>query len=170
MDGSDPTLTFRAASPTDWIDIWPIFHAVVASGDTYVYSPDTSEADAEMIWMQPGVDRKVTYVAVLDESIVGTAYLKPNSVGLGDHVCNAGWMINPSSSGKGVGRRFAEYVIDQARDLGFTGIQFNAVVASNTRAIRLRESMGFDIVGTVPDAFRHMTDGPTAIHIMYRPL
>ena len=102
MDGSDPTLAFRAASPTDWIDIWPIFDAVVASGDTYVYSPDTSEADAEMIWMQPGVDRKVPDVAVLDESIVGTAYLQPTSVGLGDHVCNAGWMIDPSSSGKGV--------------------------------------------------------------------
>ena len=102
--------------------------------------------------------------------IVGTAYLKPNSAGLGDHVCNAGWMIAPEAAGQGIGRRFAEHVIQEARLLGFHGIQFNAVVATNTRAVRLWESMGFDIVGTVPDSFRHSTDGLVATHVMYRRL
>jgi GNAT superfamily N-acetyltransferase len=79
-------------------------------------------------------------------------------------------MIDPRVSGRGIGRRFAVHVIDEALRLGFTGMQFNAVVATNTGAIALWESMGFDIVGTVPDAFRHSTEGPTAIHIMYRSL
>jgi GNAT superfamily N-acetyltransferase len=79
-------------------------------------------------------------------------------------------MVAPEAAGRGIGRSFAEHVIDEARHLGFTGMQFNAVVATNTRAIALWASMGFDIVGTVPDAFRHTTQGPTAIHIMYRSL
>jgi len=165
-----PDLTFRTAASNDWVGIWPIFRAVVETGDTYAYAPDTTEADARDIWMQPGSDRKFTYVAEQHGTIVGTAYLKPNSVGLGDHICNAGWMIDPDSAGQGVGRRFAEHVLDQARDLGFVGMQFNAVVASNTRAVQLWESMGFEIVGTVPDAFRHTTRGPTAAHIMYKAL
>jgi len=165
-----PGLTFRTAAASDWVGIWPIFRAVVTTGDTYAYAPNTTEAEARDIWMQPGTDRKFTYVADQTGSIIGTAYLKPNSVGLGDHICNAGWMIAPESAGQGVGRRFAEHVLDQARDLGFVGMQFNAVVASNTRAVQLWESMGFEIVGTVPDAFRHATDGPTAVHIMYNAL
>lgn len=120
--------------------------------------------------MQDGHNRRVTYVAELGGEIVGTAYLKPNQIGLGDHIANAGWMIEPLVSGRGIGRRFASYVLDQARSLGFTGMQFNAVVATNARAISLWESMGFEIVGTVPTAFRHATEGPTAIHVMYRDL
>ena len=168
MRGTD--LTFRPAASADWVGIWPIFRAVVEAGDTYAYPPDIAEAEARDIWMQPGSDRTFTYVAEQHGSVVGTAYLKPNSVGLGDHICNAGWMISPDSAGQGIGRRFAEYVIDQARGLGFVGMQFNAVVASNIRAIQLWESLGFEIVGTVPDAFRHATDGPTAVHIMYKRL
>ncbi len=79
-------------------------------------------------------------------------------------------MIDPLFRGQGIGRRFASHVLDEARGLGFTGMQFNAVVATNTTAIGLWKSMGFDIVGTVPDAFRHPSEGPTAIHIMYRAL
>ena len=162
--------SFRTAVPQNWPGIWPIFHTVVVAGTTYAYLPDTLEAEAERLWMQPGTGRRFTYVGELGGVIVATAYLKPNAIGLGDHICNAGWMVDPELSGQGIGRRFAEHVIDEAAVLGFSGMQFNAVVASNTRAVALWESMGFEIVGTVPDAFRHAVDGPTAIHIMYRSL
>lgn len=161
---------FRRATPEDWGDIWPIFEAVVRTGDTYPYLPGTTESEAMAIWMQPGIDRRHTYVAVAGGEVVATAYLRPNAPGLGDHVCNAGWMVAPAAAGRGVGRRFAEYVIAQAERLGFAAMQFNAVVSTNTRAIALWESLGFAIVGTVPDAFRHATEGPTAIHIMHRLL
>ena len=166
----EQTLAFRRASPADWATIRPIFRAVVAAGETYPYPPDISETDAEALWMEDGHNRRFTYVAELDGIVVGTAYLKPNLIGLGDHVANAGWMIDPLAIGRGIGRRFASYVLNEARSLGFAGMQFNAVVATNKRSISLWESMGFDIVGTVPDAFRHATEGPTAIHIMYRDL
>lgn len=120
--------------------------------------------------MQPGRSRHFTYVAESGNTIVATAYLKPNAIGLGDHICNAGWMVAPSAGGQGIGRRFAEYVIAEAEWLGFTGMQFNAVVSTNITAIRLWESMGFEIVGTVPAAFRHTSAGLTSIHVMYRSL
>ena len=168
MDASD--IVYRPATPSDWPEIWLIFHEVVRSGDTYAYLPDTPESEAQTLWMQPGTDRRFTYVADRDGAIVATAYLKPNAIGLGDHICNAGWMVSPNQSGQGIGREFAWYVIEQAGSLGFVGMQFNAVVASNVRAVRLWESMGFEIVGTVPEAFRHATNGLAPVHIMYRRL
>ncbi|NND75937.1 MAG: GNAT family N-acetyltransferase [Ilumatobacter sp.] len=135
-----------------------------------MYPPGLSEHDARTMWMLPGVDRAGTYVATIGGDVVATAYLKPNQPGQGDHVANAGWMVAPSAAGRGVGRRLAVHVIDAARQIGFRAMQFNAVVATNTGAVTLWESLGFDIVGTVPDAFRHPTDGLCAVHIMYREL
>ena len=161
---------FRRGFASDWPDIWPIFHAVVSAADTYPYPPDISEGDARTAWLSNRAARRITYVAEVDDVIVGTAYLRPNQPGLGDHVANAGWMIAPSASGQGIGRLFALYILEEAVRLGYQAMQFNAVVATNERALRLWTSMGFDIVGTVPDAFRHATNGPTDIHIMYKRL
>ena len=161
---------FRTATEEDWPAIWPIFEAVVRAGDTYTYSADIDEVGARSLWLKPGVGRAFTYVAEMDGGVVATAYVKPNQDGPGDHICNAGWMVAPEASGRGVGRRFAEWVIGQARDLGYHGMQFNSVVATNTRAVGLWESMGFEIVGTVPDGFRHPTEGLVPFHVMFRRL
>ena len=160
-------LEFSVAGRSDWVGIWPVFQAVVTSGDTYPYPPDTSEEEAKAIWMAPS---HTVLVATLHGEIVGIAYYRPNMMGLGDHIANAGWMIHPDRQGQGIGRRFAEYVLQEAREAGFRGMQFNAVVATNTGAIALWESLGFDVVGTVPDAFRHPVHGLTPVHIMYRQL
>jgi len=161
-------LTLAEAQPDDWPGIWRVFHAVVATADTYPYPPDITEGDARSIWMRGG-EREATFVARIGDEIVGTAYVKPNQPGLGDHVANAGWMIHPDSQGQGLGRRFAGYVIDQARDSGYLGMQFNSVVSTNYAAVALWESLGFEIVGTVPAAFRHPS-GLVPIHVMYREL
>jgi GNAT superfamily N-acetyltransferase len=158
---------FSVAVPEDWPGIWPVFRAVVSRGDTYPYPPDTTEEAARAIWMAPA---QTVLVATFDAEVVGTAYYRPNVIGLGDHIANAGWMIHPDHQGRGIGRRFAEYVLEQARRAGFRAMQFNAVVATNTGAIALWESLGFEVVGTVPDAFRHPVHGLTPVHIMYRRL
>lgn len=160
-------LRFRDAGPGDWPGIWPVFRAVVASGDTYPYPPDIGEDEARAIWMSPA---HTVLIASLDDEIVGTAYYRPNMPGLGDHVANAGWMVHPEHQGRGIGRRFAVHLLAQAKHSGFRGMQFNAVVATNTGAIALWESLGFQVVGTVPDAFRHQVHGLTAVHVMYRQL
>ena len=166
-DDLDP-LSFREARADDWPAIWPIFRRVVATGDSYAFSPGIGEAEAHQAWMpDPDLGRS-TYVTLVDGDVVATAYVKPNAPGLGAHVANAGWMVSPDAGGRGIGRRFGAWVIDRAVDRGFTHMQFNAVVASNERAVRLWRSLGFDIVGTVPDAFRHAALGLTPVHIMFR--
>ena len=163
-------LDFRLADSADWPGIWPVFRDVTASGETYAYPPGIAEASARVAWMLDPSGRQGTHVAEENGQIVATAYLKPNQSGLGDHVANAGWMVDPRSSGRGIGRAFAEYVIEEARRLRFTAMQFNAVVATNTHAIALWESLGFETVGRVPRAFRHTRLGPTDTLIMYREL
>ena len=158
------------AAAEDWPEIWPILAAVIGRGDTYTYAPDISEADAQSAWMHDESSRGETYVATQNGNVVATAYLKPNQPGLGDHVANAGWMVSPTVVGRGLGRILADHVIGQARRLGYSGMQFNAVVSTNARAIKLWESLGFAVVGTVPRAFRHPVEGAVPVHIMYRDL
>jgi L-amino acid N-acyltransferase YncA len=163
-------VTFRRAVEADWPAVWRVFRRVVATGDTYAYAPGSSEAEARSAWWHVDEARTVTFVAEVAGEVVGTALLKPNLPGLGDHVANAGWMVDPDAAGRGVGRAFAEHVIAEAAALGFTAMQFNAVVATNARAIALWNSLGFEIVGTVPGGFRHRRHGATDLHIMFRTL
>jgi L-amino acid N-acyltransferase YncA len=159
----------RPAQPDDWSGIWPIWHAVVQAGETYVWPPSTSEREARALWMQP----PPAEVWVVDDEldgIVATATLKPNQVGFGDHVANASFMVDPACGGRGVGRLLAGALLDRAREAGYEAMQFNAVVATNERAIALWQSLGFEIVGTIPEGFRHATKGNVDLLIMHRTL
>ncbi|ODU00474.1 MAG: GNAT family N-acetyltransferase [Pseudonocardia sp. SCN 72-86] len=160
-------IRFRTATADDWPAIWPVWHRVVAAGGTYVWDPDTGSDDARRLWMVPPPG--AVFVAETEDSgIVATAQLKPVQPGAGDHVANAGFMVDPDAAGGGIGRRLAEHVLDEARRRGFRGMQFNAVVETNERAVALWRSLGFDVVGTVPRAFRHPTAGEVGLHVMYR--
>ncbi len=161
---------FRRATDADWEQIWPIFEAVVRDGDTYPYPPDTSREQARGLWMSDDSIRRTTVVAERDGQIVATAYVKPNAVGLMNHIANSGWMVAPNERGRGLGRRFGEWTLAEAKTLGFTHMQFNAVVETNEPSIKLWTSLGFETIGTLPDAFRHKDLGPTPVHIMFRAL
>jgi L-amino acid N-acyltransferase YncA len=163
-----PIVDTRRATDEDWPRIWPIWHQVVTAGDSYTWDPETDEPAARTVWMLPSPAE--VWIVEDGDRIVGTAVLKPNHPGLGDHVANAGFMVDPAASGRGVGRELAERILDRAREVGYTGMQFNAVVSTNTRAIGLWHSLGFEIVGTVPGAFRHRVHGLVDLHIMYRAL
>lgn len=167
---TQPQHSFRRATEADWPSIWSIFREVVAGGDTYPYSPTTTVDEARAQWMNDESIGRVTLVAEVEGKVVGTSYIKPNAVGLMSHIANAGWMISSEARGQGLGRRFAEWTLAEAKALGFTHMQFNAVVSTNTRAVALWQSLGFEIIGSLPDAFHHTTRGPVAVHIMYRQL
>ena len=169
-EAAGSAVAFRPAGPVDWSAIWPVVREVVAAGDTYMYPPDLDEARARAAWLLDGTGRRVTYVATVGRAVVATARLQPNHEGPGDHVANAAWMVAPEASGRGIGRRFAGFVLDEARRLGFRAMQFNAVVGTNERAMALWRSLDFEIVGTVPDVFRHPQAGLVPIHVMYRML
>lgn len=157
----------RDAIDSDKAAVWQIIRAVIATGDTYVFDPDTPEQEMMRYWFS--ADKHV-YVAERDEEVVGTFWLKPNQPGLGSHVCNAAYMVSPEATGKGIGRKMAEFSFEEAKRLGFSAMQFNFVVKSNTAAVRLWQSMGFEIIGEIPDAFDHRENGLTNAYIMYRKL
>ena len=161
-------MDIRRAVEADWAGIWPIWRDTAAAGDYYVWSPDTPEHEARAQWMLPPPAE--VWVADDDGRVVATALLQPNKPGLGDHVANAGFMVDRSVAGRGVGRRLAEAVLDRARAAGYVAMQFNAVVATNERALRLWRSMGFEVVGQVPLAFRHPQHGLVDLVLMHRRL
>ena len=158
----------RDATDGDWPGIWAFLSEIVRAGDTYTWPTDVSEAEARTRWMVTAPWRVV--VAVDDDAIVGTAKFGPNLDGPGAHVANASFMVNPKRAGSGVGRALGEYVVAEARHAGFRAIQFNAVVETNTRATALWQSLGFEVLTTIPEAFEHPTDGYVGLHVMYRRL
>jgi L-amino acid N-acyltransferase YncA len=160
-------LTIRLATDDDFEAIWQIFHEVVQGGDVFAYTPDTSREEAYRVWMQLP---KATYVALLDDTVVGSYYLKPNQPGLGSHVCNAGYMVGSAARGHGIGRKMCEHSQQEARKMNFRAMQFNLVIATNHEAIKLWQDLGFEIVGRLPQAFQHQHLGLVDALMMYKLL
>lgn len=156
----------REATPADWANIHPIFSEVVDAGRAYAYDPAWSFEEARDVWMS---DERVV-VATLDERLVGTAKMGANRPGRGAHIATASFMVAADNRGLGVGRRLGEYVIEWARASGFRGIQFNAVVETNAPAVHLWQSLGFEVIGTVPGSFEHPEHGFVGLHVMYLDL
>jgi L-amino acid N-acyltransferase YncA len=161
-------VTIREATADDWPAIWPIFSATVAAGETYAFPEDLTPDTGRGWWMERPPGR--TVVLEEDGAVLGTAKMGPNRPGRGDHVGTASFMVAPQARGRGVGRRLAEHVVAWHRDAGFRGIQFNAVVETNSAAVALWQSLGFQIVGTVPGAFRSASQGFVGLHVMYLDL
>jgi GNAT superfamily N-acetyltransferase len=160
-------MILRRAENSDHDAIWDIFRAVIATGDTYVFDPNMSREEAFAFWFRP---ENQTYVAENDGRIVGTYLLKPNQPALGAHVANAAFMVSPAARGLGVGRRMGEHCLAEARRLGFRALQFNFVVSTNERAVRLWQQLGFEIVGRLPGAFRHAQLGFVDAYVMFQSL
>jgi ribosomal protein S18 acetylase RimI-like enzyme len=157
----------RPATNDDAPAIWQIIGPTIRAGETYALPRDMSEADALAHWMGP--DRE-TFVAVEEEHILGTYYLKANQAGGGDHVANCGYIVHPEATGRGIARQMCEHSLEHARARGFRAMQFNFVVSSNVRAIRLWQTLGFEIMGRLPLAFRHPVLGFVDALVMFRPL
>ena len=167
MPTRDSAVQIRPIARDDADAVWAIFHAVVAGGDTYVFAPDTSREDALAYWYGDGVR---AFVADDGGRVLGMYRLVPNQRDLGSHVANASFMVSPAAHGRGLGEALARHCLREARRLGYLAMQFNFVVGTNTRAVALWRRLGFDIVGTLPQAFRHATLGLVEAHVMHRRL
>ena len=184
-------IKIRSATTKDHDAIWKIFHEIISAGDTYSLDPRMSREEALAYWFRADTQ---TYVAELhrqsvgeavgfpgtatpsptggmkDQVIVGTYILRPNQSGGGSHVANAAFMVASDAQGCGVGRAMAEHCLNEARRIGFRAMQFNYVISTNTPAIRLWQELGFEIVGTLPGAFRHPEKGYVHVYVMFRSL
>jgi ribosomal protein S18 acetylase RimI-like enzyme len=158
-------IAIRAANEADFEDIWRIFHRVVAKGDSYVFPPDATREDARGYWLS--ADFK-TFVTILDGAVVGMYKLRPNNIGLGAHVANASFMVDPECQGRGIGKAMGLHCLEEARCDGYLAMQFNFVVSTNTSAVKLWQQLGFEIVGTLPKAFQHAELGLVDAYVMYR--
>lgn len=168
MTAAAEGLVIRMATDADWPVIYPFYAAIMAAGRTYAFPEDLSLREARPWWMEepPGQ----TVVAVHDGVIAGSAKMVANRPGRGSHVATASFLVDPASQGRGIGRALGNYVLDWCRQQGFASIQFNAVVESNTPAVHLWQSLGFQVIGTVPAAFDHADDGLVGLHVMFRRL
>ena len=166
-NGYDGAMLIRAARPEDAPAIWAIMAPVLRAGGTYTLDPDMSEADALAYWLDPA---KETFVAEAEGVVLGTYYIRPNQAGGGRHVCNCGFMTGANATGRGVARRMCGHALDHARARFYRAMQFNFVVSTNERAVRLWQSLGFATVGRLPLAFHHPEHGYVDALVMFQAL
>jgi ribosomal protein S18 acetylase RimI-like enzyme len=158
----------RRYIPEDWPHVWALLHATFATGDTYAFAPDSTEADIHNTWIETPL---ATHVVTADDgSMLGTYKLQANQPGLGSHVSNCGDVVAPQARGQGIASLMCEHSQAEARRRGFTAMQFNLVVSTNQVAVRLWQKHGFAIVGTLPGAFRHQVHGCVDAHVMFKTL
>ena len=161
-------MDIRKYQESDWGMVWPIIERVFREGETYPYSPKISEEEAHHIWVE---SPQQTYVVVAgDGSILGTYYIKPNQPGLGSHVCNCGYIVSESARGKGVASKMCAHSQEEAENQGFKAMQFNLVVSTNEGAVYLWKKLGFQVVGTLPNAFYSKSMGYVDALVMYKEL
>ncbi|HZG95467.1 MAG TPA: GNAT family N-acetyltransferase [Mycobacteriales bacterium] len=161
-------MIIRSADARDWPAIHPFFSAVVQAGETYAYPDGLGSDEARALWMEQPPGR--TVVAVEGDVVLGSAKMGPNRPGRGSHVATASFMVDPEHRGRGVGRELGEYAVGWARAAGYRSMQFNAVVETNSAAVSLWKALGFQIIGTVPEAFDHREHGLVGLHVMFRRL
>jgi L-amino acid N-acyltransferase YncA len=161
-------ITIIAAEESHFEQIWQIFHQVVKVGDSYVYDPESTKEQAITTWMmQPGAK---TYVALFENKVAGTYIMKPNFPGLGSHVANCSYMVSPDFRGKSIGKAMGKHSLITAKNQGFLSMQFNIVVSTNIVAIKLWQTLGFNIIGISPKAFNHKELGLVDTYIMHKEL
>jgi RimJ/RimL family protein N-acetyltransferase len=161
-------INIRRFDKTDWHVLWKIIEPVFRSGETYVYSPDITEEDAYKMWIDLPEE---TFVAIDEKnSIAGTYYIKPNQPGLGSHVCNCGYIVSAEARNRGLASDMSIHSQQEAIARGYRAMQFNFVVSTNEGAIRIWKKLGFEIVGTLPKAFKHHKLGFVDAFVMFKQL
>jgi len=161
-------LQVRPFEPADWPGVWALLEPVFRAGETFPHDPAISEAEAQLAWVEQSQAVMVAVNAA--GAVVGTYYLRPNSLALGAHVANAGYVVAEHCRRQGIGSRLCQHSLQTARRLGFRAMQFNLVVSTNTAGIRCWQRNGFQVVGTLPGAFRHRRLGYVDALVMVQGL
>ena len=161
-------IEIRPFKESDWTEVWQIIEPVFRAGETYAFPRNISKEEAYKAWI---LLPEATYVAVdQDDVLLGTYYIKPNQPGQGDHICNCGYIVAKNARGRGIASAMCEQSQRQAIAQGFRAMQYNLVVSTNSGAVRLWKKLGFAVVGTIPEAFRHPSHGYVDAFVMYKRL
>ena len=158
----------RTFEENDWPATWRIIEPVFRAGETYAFPPDISEEETYHHWIEVPSQ---TFVAVDEnDDILGTYYIKKNQPGSGSHICNCGYIVAEKARGQGIASQMCEHSQREAVTLGFRAMQYNLVISSNEGAVRLWKKLGFEIVGTIPEAFHHHRFGYVDAYVFYKKL
>jgi L-amino acid N-acyltransferase YncA len=160
-------MLIRPADKADAAAIWSILEPIIRAGETYALPRDMTEAQAVAYWMAAECD---PFVLEDDGQVLGTYTMRPNRLGGGDHVCNCGYATAAGATGRGVARAMCLHSLDHARSRGFRAMQFNFVISTNERAVRLWHGMGFATLARLPRAFRHPAHGYVDALVMFQTL
>ena len=158
-------MLIRPATASDDAAIWAILEPMIRAGETYALDRDMTREAALAFWLADEA-----FVAEEHGVVLGTYYQRRNQAGGGGHVCNCGYMVRAEASGRGVARAMCTHSLEHARQRGYRGMQFNFVVSTNERALRLWQAMGFEVVGRIPGGFAHPRFGMVDALVMYRAL
>jgi len=158
----------REFRESDWAAVWSLLRATFAAGDTYTFPPDSTEADIRKAWIE--TPTRTFVVEGASGALLGTYFIKANQPGLGNHVCNCGYVVAPEARGQGIATIACEHSQKVAAELGFRAMQFNFVVATNEGAVRLWQKLGFEVIGRLPGAFRHRRLGFVDALVMFKTL
>ena len=161
-------LEIREYRESDWAMIWSILQEVIRAGDTYTFSPQSTAEEIRSAWIE--VPARTFVACDAAGQILGSYFIKANQPGLGAHVCNCGYVVSSMAQGRGIASQMCEHSQAQALAMGFRAMQFNFVVATNTRAIQLWERLGFSVVGRLPGAFQHQRLGYVDALVMFKRL
>ena len=160
-------MQIRATTAQDDAALWRMLEPVFRSGETYAIDPSISRQEALRYWTSADAG---SYVIAQNGILLGTYYLKTNAQGGGSHVCNCGFITGPDAAGKGVARAMLSDALTRAKTSGYKAMQFNFVLSNNARAIDIWTRAGFDIVGRLPKAFDHPTDGMIDAFVLFKTL
>lgn len=161
------TLVIRSATGADEAALWRILEPVIRAGETYPLPRDMSRDAALAYWRAPA---HAVFVAEQGGALLGTYYLRANQAGGGAHVANCGYMTAAGATGRGVATAMCRHSLAEAKARGFSAMQFNFVISSNERAVRLWQHCGFEIVGRLPGVFDHPRLGYVDALVMVRRL
>src|SRR5262245_27499985 len=160
-------LEIRAVTRGDDDALWPLLEPVIRAGETFALPRDMTRAEALAFWTAPGND---AFIAEQAGDIVGSYFLHANQLGGGSHVANCGYVTAQHATRRGIARAMCRHSLEHARARGFRAMQYNMVVSTNERAVRLWQAMGFSIVGRLPGAFAHPVHGDVDAFVMFQTL
>jgi len=160
-------MAMRRATSEDRDAAWMILEPMIRAGETYTLPRDMSREEALDYWFAA---EKETFVWEENGVVLGTYFLKANQQGGGAHVANCGYVTVVAAQGRGIARAMCMHSLERAKQRGFRAMQFNFVVSTNERAVKLWSSLGFEIVGILPGAFEQPERGFVDALVMYREL
>ena len=128
------SVSIRVAEDRDETAIWRILEPTLREGRTYALDPHTDRAEALRYWRSPSHE---VFVAEIEGEVLGTYFMRANQAGGGSHVANCGYVTGPWASGRGVAKAMCLHSLEHAKRRGYRAMQFNFVVSTNERAVRL---------------------------------